>query len=46
MFGKQAKKEIEVKARLKNYYSLLKLITNKEKEKEMLIKHIKTLINK
>jgi hypothetical protein len=39
------KKEVEVKARLRNYKNILKLIANKEKEKETLIKYIKKLIN-
>lgn len=39
------KKDIEIKARLKNYNNLLKLIENKEKEKESLVKYIKNLIN-
>lgn len=38
------KKEIEAKARLKNYSTILKLITGKEKEKDNLVKYIKTLI--
>ena len=40
------KKEVEIKARLKNYNALLKLITSKDKEKEKLISHIQKLINK
>lgn len=39
------KKEIEIKARLKNYQVLLKLITGKDKQKEDLVKYIKKLIN-
>lgn len=39
------KKEVELKARIRNYGTILKLITNKDKEKENLIKYIKKLIN-
>lgn len=38
------KKEVETKARLRNYNALLKLIANKEKEKETLMKYINKLI--
>ncbi len=39
------KKEVEIKARLKNYSLIIKIITNKQKEKDSLIKHIQELIN-
>lgn len=38
------KKEVETKARIKNYNIILNLISNKAKEKENLIKYIKSLI--
>lgn len=38
------KREVEIKARIKNYNIILNLISNKAKEKENLMKYIKSLI--